>query len=313
MSQALHSLRMSVTARWRCLPVMRGREPFSWGYVDGLLGANCRHSIGPGDGEFNPYEHFDSEENRLRVERDERMRLLERRIRASRREVMALQEAVDKAPDGAVKAGAEAAYRRKAKVLMRQEKEYDDFCAENNTRKLYDRLAVARYGAKQARAAEKAARSTVESTPLTEPAKTGIIDQKRQPEGKPDVHTVGRIDIEKYKCVTEDIRTDEVIITDERIAHIQEHHPGEYEKVRGYLERIIQDPDYIMEDKKNPTNTGLLLKRIEENGEPVQLILRLLTSKDKKGYKNSILSAWTIGEDRWKNYERNRKILYKKE
>lgn len=132
-----------------------------WGYVDGIYGANCRHSFGPGDGEFNPYEHFDSEENRLRVQRDERMRLLERRIRASSREVMALQEAVDKAPDGAVKAGAEAAYRRKAKVLARQEKEYDDFCAENQTRKLYDRLQVAKYGARQARAAEKAAENTL--------------------------------------------------------------------------------------------------------------------------------------------------------
>lgn len=128
-----------------------------YGYVDGIHGANCRHSHGPGDGEHNPFEHFDSEENRLREERDERMRLLERRIRASRREVLALQEAVEKAPDDAVRAEAEAAHRRKAKVLMRLEKEYDEFCEENKTRKLYDRLQVARYGAKQARAAEKAA------------------------------------------------------------------------------------------------------------------------------------------------------------
>ncbi len=42
------------------------------------------------------------------------------------------------------------------------------------------------------------------------------------------MHTVGRIDREIYKCITEDIRTDEVIITDEQIQHIEERHPGNY-------------------------------------------------------------------------------------
>ena len=127
------------------------------------------------------------------------------------------------------------------------------------------------------------------------------------------MYIIGHIDIEKYRCVTEDIQTDEVIITDERIAHIREHHPGEFERVWVYLERAIVDPDYIMEDPRNPTNTCLVLKQIAENNDRVQLILRLFTSKDEKGYRNSILSAWTISEGRWKNYERHRKILYKKE
>ncbi|RKI78934.1 hypothetical protein D7V90_16685 [bacterium 1xD42-87] len=34
------------------------------------------------------------------------------------------------------------------------------------------------------------------------------------------MHTIGKINRDIYKCVTEDIVTDEVIITDERIAHI---------------------------------------------------------------------------------------------
>ncbi len=281
------------------------------GYVDGLLGANCRHSIGPGDGELNPYEHFDSEENRLRVERDERMRLLERRIRASRREVMALQEAVEKAPDGAVKAEAEAAYRRKAKVLMRQEKEYDDFCAENNTRKLYDRLAVARYGAKQARAAEKAARPTVESTPLTGPEKTGIIDQKGQPEGKPDVETIGHIDRNKYRGISEDIRTDEVIITDERVAHIKERHPNDFERYAGYMADMVEDPQYILE--ANKPNTAFLLKEYAGDNERFQLILRLAVTGDRQGYKNSVITFLKVEEKRFQRYLRTKKTLYKSE
>ena len=36
-----------------------------------------------------------------------------------------------------------------------------------------------------------------------------------------NVQTVGRIDIEKYRCITDEIATDEVIITPERIQHIE--------------------------------------------------------------------------------------------
>ena len=40
------------------------------------------------------------------------------------------------------------------------------------------------------------------------------------------VRYVGKIDREVYSCVAGDIVTDEVIITDERVQHIKERHPG---------------------------------------------------------------------------------------
>ena len=43
------------------------------------------------------------------------------------------------------------------------------------------------------------------------------------------MHTVGEIDRRIYKCITNDITTNEVIITDERIMHIKERHPDDYE------------------------------------------------------------------------------------
>ena len=85
--------------------------PFSvcgQGEVQGIHGANCRHSHGPGDGEFNPYEKYDSEENRKAYETQQRQRTLERRIRDSKRKVMGLKEAVDQSgtPEGKAKAEA---------------------------------------------------------------------------------------------------------------------------------------------------------------------------------------------------------------
>ena len=122
---------------------------------------------------------------------------------------------------------------------------------------------------------------------------------------------VGKIDREIYKCVTNDIVTDEVIITDERIAHIKEHHPGDYEAYFKYADEILKHPDYILE--ANKPNTAFILKRIIENGQECQMILRLKTSNEPVDYKNSILTFLKIDEKRFHRYLRTKKILYKAE
>lgn len=126
------------------------------------------------------------------------------------------------------------------------------------------------------------------------------------------INYVGKIDIEKFKNVVDDITTDEVIITDERIHHVDDHHKGDFLKIQPYLKQIISDPNLILEDPKN-SKTALLLKHIEEKNMRVYLVLRLHTSDDQPGFKNSILSAWIIDEKRWKSYKKRRKILYERE
>lgn len=123
---------------------------------------------------------------------------------------------------------------------------------------------------------------------------------------------IGRINIEIYKCIAEDITTDEVIITDERIQHINSRHPGDYDEIKPYIKDILISPDYILEDSSRK-NTGLILKEICRNGLKFQLILRLHTSADDVDFKNSVISVWKISESRMKNYLRNKKILYKSE
>lgn len=119
------------------------------------------------------------------------------------------------------------------------------------------------------------------------------------------------IDIETFKCITNDITTDEVIITEERIQHIKERHNNDFFEIQPYIQDVLSMPDYILADSKRE-NTGLILKQItENNGLKVQVVLRVHTSKDRKGLKNSIISAWKISDSRWNNYLRNKKILYK--
>lgn len=138
-----------------------------------------------------------------------------------------------------------------------------------------------------------------------------IKTRKKSKEEVSDVQTVGRIDIEKYRCITSGITTDEVIITDERIQHIMERHPGDYERYIGYIPEILADPDYILE--ANKPNTGVILKEIEADGEKFKVILRVKVENDPADYKNSILSFWQIGDTTWNKNVKNKKILYKRE
>lgn len=138
----------------------------------------------------------------------------------------------------------------------------------------------------------------------------GIIKQESAKEVA-ELHTVGKIDREIYKCITEDIVTDEVIITDERIEHIRERHPNDYERFYNYIPEIINNPDFIIE--ANKPNTAVILKEIEERGEKFKLVLRIKVRSDPEDYKNSIMTFWHIGETTWRKTLKNKKILYKSE
>ena len=134
--------------------------PFSvTGYQtgEGLCGWNCRHSFGCGDGENNPFEHYDSEENQKAYELQQRQRTLERRIRKTKREVMSLKTSIDAEKDEKLKFALDMDYQKKAALLAKQNKAYNDFCEQNNLKRLSDRIMVARFDRQQAAAARGAA------------------------------------------------------------------------------------------------------------------------------------------------------------
>ena len=114
------------------------------------------------------------------------------------------------------------------------------------------------------------------------------------------MYTVGYIDVEKYKMVSKHIQTAQVIITEERIRHIQERNPEDYERYAEYLKEIVEDPDYI-------------LKEVQAADEKFQLILRLSVAGDTPEYKNSVITFLKIDQKRFQRYLRTKKILYKSE
>lgn len=135
--------------------------PFSvcgMGNVQGIHGANCRHSHGPGDGEHNPFDQYDTEENRKQYEKEQRQRAMERKIRKTKREVMGTKTAVDSCQDETLKRELDQEYQRKADLLQKQNAAYTEYCKNHNLRPLQERLAIAKWDRKQAAAARGAAR-----------------------------------------------------------------------------------------------------------------------------------------------------------
>lgn len=127
--------------------------PFSdtgYGTVIGLCGVNCRHSFGTGDGENNPFEQYDSEENRKVYEKQQRQRTLERRIRDSKRKVQNLQTAVDNCRDKRLKFELQQKLDRKAYTLSQQNKAYKQYCKDNGLKEYAERLNVAKWDRQQA-------------------------------------------------------------------------------------------------------------------------------------------------------------------
>ena len=124
-------------------------------------------------------------------------------------------------------------------------------------------------------------------------------------------YLVGKIDIEIYNCITKDITTDEVIITDKQIDHIKNRHPNDYELFNKYFEKIVEQPDYIIE--ANKPFTALILKEIQIDNKKFKTVVRLATSNDTPSYKNSIITFMKIDDREWNRILKNKKILYKSE
>ncbi len=133
-------------------------ERTGYGTGEGLCGWNCRHSFGSGDGVNNPYKDIQTADN-VRMEKlEQRQRALERRVRKTKREVMGLQEAVEKCQDEAAEFELQQTLDRKSHLLSRQNKAYSDFCKQNDLRPLQERLQVAKWSREQAAKARGAAR-----------------------------------------------------------------------------------------------------------------------------------------------------------
>ena len=124
------------------------------------------------------------------------------------------------------------------------------------------------------------------------------------------MHFLGKIDRELYKCITDKISTDKVILTNERIKHIiSRRGQNFYNRYKKEFIFILQNPDYIFYDK---INTALVCKRLSIENKYINIVIRFAVSTESSTYKNSIITVIEESEKRFQQRLRNHIPLYKK-
>lgn len=133
----------SRTGRTEGLPLFE--ECTGYGTGEGLCGWNCRHSFGPGDVRYNPYEKFSNEENKKAYDLDQKQRAKENAIRRTKLKLIGIREAMQNTADSDLAEKLEASYIKTAKLLERQNLSYNDFCQGNGLKRLSERIQVAKW------------------------------------------------------------------------------------------------------------------------------------------------------------------------
>ncbi len=83
----------------------------------------------------------------------------------------------------------------------------------------------------------------------------------------------------------------------EREEHIKANHPEVYETIMANLEKLVTDPNMVIEDIKQ-TGTRCALLNIENS--MIRLVVKLSTTKDAIGYKNSIITGQFIQKNTYR-------------
>ena len=121
---------------------------------------------------------------------------------------------------------------------------------------------------------------------------------------------LGVLDISLLEGEFGKIVTDEIIITQERIEHIKNHHPEDCNIFVQYAKEAVQKPDIIIKDSKNK-GTAFMIKRL--NNTNLNVVVRVVLQTDNSEYKNSVMTFYRIRDKNLEKLIKKNKIIYKKE
>ena len=106
------------------------------------------------------------------------------------------------------------------------------------------------------------------------------------------------------------LRTEEVVVTEERLEHIRLRHPEDYELFQRYGKQAIENPDIIAKDEKHE-NTVFVIRHLPETN--LNVVVRLALDTDEPNYKNSVITFYRLREKNLKKLLERNPVLYKKE
>ena len=267
-------------------------ETTGYGTATGLGGYNCRHQFYPffGDGDEQTYYHIDETVNQQAYEMEQTQRSLERKLREWDRKDKILTAG-----------GQDNTEAKKWKNYYKQKL--------NELVKSSGGFLKRDYSAEKAWSAPDKKKASAKPKQLEQAMLSGRdLYAKRLNPPAPRIK-VGDLDPDIF--AVHDLQTREVILMKEREEHIKERHPEAYEDIMANLNTLITSPDLVMEDTKKPGTRWAILKLSNAN---IRVVVRLSTTANTAGYKNSIITGQYLTEERLGKYIKGKRyiIVYKK-
>ena len=124
---------------------------------------------------------------------------------------------------------------------------------------------------------------------------------------------VGKLNIEILGKIGIQLITDEVILTFERLSHVEDRRKNLYEDIKDILLKAVYNPDYIYKDWNNRENTFVFIKNINKNSK-LNIIIKIAKLNDEKHSKNSIITMIKVGNKTFNKINKNKSsyLLYEK-
>ena len=125
-----------------------------------------------------------------------------------------------------------------------------------------------------------------------------------------EIHRLGRINVKILEIEYGKLRTDEIIITNERIEHIKERHAEDYLLFEKYGKESVNSPDMIIKDTKKE-GTVFMIKKLPETN--LNVVVRVALEREDSRLKNSVITFYRVREKNLQKLIKKHDLLYKKE
>ena len=124
------------------------------------------------------------------------------------------------------------------------------------------------------------------------------------------VQYIGQITPSHLGGAFHNLSTQEVVLTLERQQHIIKRHGDDYPVFMENVHRIVNNPDLVLLDEKN-AQTVMYVGGIDEGH--LNIIIKLILADESLDIKNSIMTAYRLGDKTLRRLKKKYRTLYSKE
>ena len=129
-------------------------------------------------------------------------------------------------------------------------------------------------------------------------------------DGMAEIIQLGKINTTPLEKEFGKLKTDEIIITNERIDHIKKRHPEDFLLFEKYGVQTVENPDTIIKDYKNK-GTVFMVKKLPDTN--LNVVARLVVDDDNENFKNSVMTFYRIRNQNLEKLANKNKKKKKKE